>query len=53
VLRRSSPIEQVLTYATFFAISLAIHMVVILGDRSGPQQAERPTPTATAPGAPR
>ena len=32
MLRRSSPVAQVLTYATFFAISLAIHMVVILGN---------------------
>lgn len=32
MLRHTSPVERVLTYATFLAISLAIHMLVILGE---------------------
>lgn len=44
MLRRNSPVTQVLTYATFFAISLAIHMVVILRD-DGHESAARPAPT--------
>ena len=31
MLRRASSVETVLTYATFLAISIAIHLVVILG----------------------
>lgn len=33
MLRQSSPVERVLTYATFLALSVALHMVAILGTR--------------------
>ena len=32
-MRDRSPVETVLTYATFVALSLAVHIVVILGNR--------------------
>ncbi|MBX3470957.1 MAG: hypothetical protein KF878_29165 [Planctomycetes bacterium] len=32
-MRDRSPVETVLTYATFMALSLALHIVVILGNR--------------------
>ena len=54
MLRHDSPVERVLTYATFFAISLAIHMVVILGDRKVPERSEAPPPAVETPrGGPR
>jgi hypothetical protein len=31
--RDRSPIEKLLTYATFFSLSLVVHIVVILGNR--------------------
>jgi hypothetical protein len=34
VLRDRSPIEALLVYATFFAISLALHMLVVFGGRN-------------------
>lgn len=34
MLRRASPVETVLTYATFLALSIAVHMVIILGTRA-------------------
>ena len=33
MLRDRKPTDTLMTYATFFALSLAIHMVVILGGR--------------------
>lgn len=36
MLRDRSPIEALLTYATFFALSLALHLLVILGGRERP-----------------
>ena len=51
MLRHSSPIETVLTYATFFAISLAVHMVVILGSRPDPEPRPRPRPRHSHPNA--
>lgn len=48
MLRRSSPIERVLTYAIFLAVSLAIHMVLILGP--GGRSAADPEPPRTAQG---
>ena len=42
MLRQSSPIERVLTYATFLAISLAVHMVVILSDGAPPEHSAAP-----------
>ena len=33
-MRDRSPVETVLTYATFMALSLAVHVAVILGNRS-------------------
>lgn len=52
MLRRASAVETVLTYATFLAISIAIHLVIILGrpptlpdklskDRPGQKKAAR------------
>ena len=41
-MRTTSAVSQVMTYATFLSLSLAIHMVVILGSRSRP----RPAPPA-------
>lgn len=32
-MRDRSPVETILRYATFLALSLAVHVVVILGDR--------------------
>lgn len=32
-MRHRSPVETVLTYATFMALSLAVHIAVILGNR--------------------
>ncbi len=32
-MRHRSPVETVLTYATFMALSLALHIAVILGNR--------------------
>jgi len=32
---RRTPVEALITYASFFAISVAIHMVAILGGASG------------------
>lgn len=32
-MRDRSPVETVLTYATFMALSLALHIAVILGNR--------------------
>lgn len=54
MLRQGSPVERVLTYATFLAISLAIHMVVILGDRKPAEHSAAPPPvTRTERGGPR
>lgn len=35
--RDRSPLEVALSYATFFTLSLVIHMFVILGDRPPPR----------------
>lgn len=32
-MRHRSPVETILTYATFMALSLALHIAVILGNR--------------------
>jgi hypothetical protein len=34
MLRYSSPVERVLTYATFLTLSIALHMIVVLGTRT-------------------
>lgn len=36
-MRAHSPLQTILTYATFFALSLAIHVVAILGNRPLPE----------------
>ncbi|MGE0709584.1 MAG: hypothetical protein AB7N76_20995 [Planctomycetota bacterium] len=41
MLRHSSPVERVLTYATFLSLSLALHMVAVLGTRA-PQSPPAP-----------
>ncbi len=47
-MRRSSILETALTYATFLTLSLAVHVVVILGKR--PIETLRQHEAATAPG---
>jgi len=48
MVRHTSPIEHVLTYATFFALSLAVHMVVILGTRPRTDDAATAAPPAAS-----
>lgn len=50
MLRQSSSVGRVLTYATFFALSLAIHMLVILGDRHDSAPIAPPPSQATSTG---
>lgn len=40
MLRRSSPIQRVLVYATFFTISTMIHMVLVWPRRSAARAAD-------------
>lgn len=39
-MRVHSPLQTLLTYATFFALSLAIHVLAILGNRPLPAAGE-------------
>ena len=52
MLRHSSPLERVLTYATFLTLSLAVHMIVVLGTRpeagASPEGGVAATSTQTA-----
>tara|TARA_B100000965_G_C19240330_1_gene604105 strand:- start:437 stop:631 length:195 start_codon:yes stop_codon:yes gene_type:complete len=48
VLRQNSPVERVLTYATFLSLSLAVHMIVILGTRSEAQMPSEGVATTTS-----
>ena len=55
MLRHGNPAESVLVYATFFALSIAVHLIIILGTRTPPTDATTPadlTQTQRAPNAP-
>lgn len=47
-MRDRSPVETVLTYATFMALSLALHIVVILGNRPLIERGDAPASRGVA-----